>query len=294
MTGSAATAACDAGALPQLVAALNVHRQPQALAAACHVLATLFGSKSGKIADAAADAGAVQALCAVLADYPRFPHVQARACTALGRLVRRRGWRVNAEALAAASNTGVLHAARLALAQHPTHGALQPQAEALVQLLEQHACSVGDGVNEIGDDASSGNDTAAVDASEEGGASPLHSTSTVAVKSLLVFMRATALDDDAEAAPPAEEQPLTSMPQPPPPNAAAEDADIAADDEPGSAHWSVCVFCRREPRCVLLLPCRHLALCGASRCADRLGFPPCRTCPLCCASVDDTLAVFPL
>jgi hypothetical protein len=43
---------------------------------------------------------------------------------------------------------------------------------------------------------------------------------------------------------------------------------------------------------VVLLPCRHLPLCGSAACAAMLGTPP--LCPLCRVPVNDTLAVFQL
>jgi hypothetical protein len=293
-TDDGAGAAYDAGALPQLVAALRAHRQPQALAAACEAVATIIADEDARAAAAAAE-GAVNALCDVLADYPRFPDLQAHACAALGRLARRPGWRVDAEVVAAAFDAGALDTARAALARHPAHDALRADAEALVQLLEWHArrvsadAAAANNDAATSDDATSGDD----DASEEDAALTPPPASMEAMASLLCFMRDAALDEDAEAAPP-EQPPLV----PPPNHVGASFADAAAttddDEEPSSACWSVCVFCRREQRCVLLLPCRHLVLCGKMRCADRLGFPPCRTCPLCRASIDDTLVVFPL
>jgi hypothetical protein len=137
-TDDGASAAYEAGALPQLVAALRAHRQTQALAAACEAIATIIADEDERAAAAAAE-GAVSALCDVLADYPRFPDLQAHACAALGRLARRPGWRVDAEVVAAAFDAGALDTARAALARHPAHDALRAEAEALVQLLEWHA-----------------------------------------------------------------------------------------------------------------------------------------------------------
>jgi hypothetical protein len=271
-----ATVACREGAIHQLAAALHAHCQPQPLAAACHTLATLISPASDRHVSAAADAGAVEALCDVVADCPRFPDVQAHACAALSWLLRRLAWRADAHVLyQSACNAGALRAARAALARHPAHGALQANADALVLLLERHdAAADGDG-----DDDARGSDDVGV-AADEAAASAPQPASAVAVEPPFSFMRAAALGDDAEAAESAA--------------AEAADAPRAYDNEPSSAHWSVCVLCRREPRCLLMLPCRHLALCGARSCADRLGFPPCRTCPLCRVSLDDTLLVFPL
>jgi hypothetical protein len=70
---------------------------------------------------------------------------------------------------------------------------------------------------------------------------------------------------------------------PPPPAAPArereDDAELAA---------TTCVVCMDAPRSSVLLPCRHLVLCGAPGCAAMLGAPP--RCPLCRAVVTDTFA----
>ena len=51
-----------------------------------------------------------------------------------------------------------------------------------------------------------------------------------------------------------------------------------------------CVICLDAPSCTLLLPCRHMPLCGAADCAAALGQP--RLCPLCRVAVADTIEVF--
>jgi hypothetical protein len=48
-----------------------------------------------------------------------------------------------------------------------------------------------------------------------------------------------------------------------------------------------CAICLDAPRCTLLLPCRHVALCGAPDCAAMLGVPP--LCPMCRKGVDSAL-----
>ncbi len=52
----------------------------------------------------------------------------------------------------------------------------------------------------------------------------------------------------------------------------------------------MCVICLDVPRCVALLPCKHLALCAAPACAAMMGTPP--LCPLCRVPVADTLQLF--
>jgi hypothetical protein len=78
--------------------------------------------------------------------------------------------------------------------------------------------------------------------------------------------------------PPAAAAPAApAMPQPP--AAAAAEADSHS-----------CVVCLDAPRCLVLLPCRHLAVCGSAHCFSMLGAPP--RCPLCREGVVDTFAVF--
>ncbi len=54
----------------------------------------------------------------------------------------------------------------------------------------------------------------------------------------------------------------------------------------------MCVICLDAPPCVLLLPCRHIPVCGSAACAAMMGAPA--KCPLCRVAVADSLAVFPL
>jgi hypothetical protein len=51
-----------------------------------------------------------------------------------------------------------------------------------------------------------------------------------------------------------------------------------------------CTVCLDAPRCAVLLPCRHLAICGAPACAAMLGTP--RLCPVCRNPATDTMTVF--
>ena len=50
---------------------------------------------------------------------------------------------------------------------------------------------------------------------------------------------------------------------------------------------STCFLCQKLPRCILFLPCRHLALCGG--CVTSLSLP--RKCPVCQFQVDSCLSV---
>jgi hypothetical protein len=112
-SSNCATVACDEGAMRQLLAALRAHCQPQALAAACRAIATLISTASDTLTAAAANAGAVQALCDVVDDCPRFPDVQAHACAALSRLLKRLGWRADAHVLyQSACDAGALRVLR--------------------------------------------------------------------------------------------------------------------------------------------------------------------------------------
>jgi hypothetical protein len=82
---------------------------------------------------------------------------------------------------------------------------------------------------------------------------------------------------DAAAPPAAQMQQLHVQPPaaaPPPAQDAAENIDMT------------CVICLDASRSVVLLPCKHLALCGAPACAAMLGAPP--RCPLCRVAVADT------
>jgi hypothetical protein len=53
---------------------------------------------------------------------------------------------------------------------------------------------------------------------------------------------------------------------------------------------SKCVICLCAPRCVAMLPCRHLPLCASPECAAMMGSPP--LCPLCRVRVADTMQLF--
>jgi hypothetical protein len=76
-----------------------------------------------------------------------------------------------------------------------------------------------------------------------------------------------------------------------PPSAAAAAAteELAAQLAKLDAERS-CVVCMDAPRCVLLMPCRHLALCDAPECAAMLGAPP--RCPVCREAVAHTISVY--
>jgi hypothetical protein len=75
------------------------------------------------------------------------------------------------------------------------------------------------------------------------------------------------------------------MPPKPKPSARSAAASAASDDD-----TRLCVICLTEARSTLLLPCKHLALCGEPECFATLGAPP--LCPLCRVPVADTLTVF--
>ena len=53
---------------------------------------------------------------------------------------------------------------------------------------------------------------------------------------------------------------------------------------------SKCVICLSVPRCLAVLPCRHLPLCAAADCAAAMGAPP--RCPLCRVGVVGTMQLF--
>ncbi len=88
-------------------------------------------------------------------------------------------------------------------------------------------------------------------------------------------------------APPPAAPPPPAMPPPAPPAAAAAapGGDDAASQQP------TCVICLDAQPCVVLLPCKHLPLCGSPACTAMLGAPP--LCPVCRAPVADTLSIFP-
>jgi hypothetical protein len=88
---------------------------------------------------------------------------------------------------------------------------------------------------------------------------------------------------------------------PPPPRAAASAtppafsmgaAPAAAAAAKPESERPMCVICLDAPPCVLLLPCRHMSVCGAPACAAMMGAPP--LCPLCRVGVADTISVFTL
>jgi hypothetical protein len=85
--------------------------------------------------------------------------------------------------------------------------------------------------------------------------------------------------DDAAVPPAAQMQQLHVQP----PAAAAPLLHGAAEDPESPS----CVICLDAPRSVVLLPCKHLALCSAPACAAMMGAPP--RCPLCRVVVVDTL-----
>jgi hypothetical protein len=74
--------------------------------------------------------------------------------------------------------------------------------------------------------------------------------------------------------------------------AAAPPATLAAALEALARAEAVtqCVVCMDAQRSLLLLPCRHLALCGAPACLAMLGAPP--LCPVCRKRVEQRLDVF--
>lgn len=65
----------------------------------------------------------------------------------------------------------------------------------------------------------------------------------------------------------------------------AERAALTAEREARA-----CTICLDAPRCMLLLPCKHLALCASPTCLATLGAPP--RCPLCRAVVQDSMQLF--
>jgi hypothetical protein len=92
--------------------------------------------------------------------------------------------------------------------------------------------------------------------------------------------------------PPPQQQQAPPLPQaPPPPFARARQAAGAGAgvQEPDEAPIT-CVICLDSRPSLVLLPCRHLPLCGAPACLAMLGAPP--LCPICRAAVADTLSVF--
>jgi hypothetical protein len=69
--------------------------------------------------------------------------------------------------------------------------------------------------------------------------------------------------------------------------AASQAALAKAEAEADAAR---CVICMDAPRCCVVLPCKHLALCASPACAAMLGAPP--RCPLCRRGVTDTMQLF--
>ena len=53
---------------------------------------------------------------------------------------------------------------------------------------------------------------------------------------------------------------------------------------------SKCVICLSAPRCLAVLPCRHLPLCAAADCAAAMGTPP--RCPLCRVGVTGAMQLY--
>jgi hypothetical protein len=72
-------------------------------------------------------------------------------------------------------------------------------------------------------------------------------------------------------------------------DAAAGEARAAAALAKLEAEHS-CVICLDAPRCMGLMPCRHLLLCDGVACAAMLGAPP--LCPTCREPVADTMRLF--
>jgi hypothetical protein len=85
-----------------------------------------------------------------------------------------------------------------------------------------------------------------------------------------------------------------AVPAPPPLPAAPDDVLAAAAAQAAAFEallaQTTCAVCLDAPRTTVLLPCRHLVLCGAPSCAAMLGTPP--LCPLCRVAVADTMQVF--
>ena len=92
------------------------------------------------------------------------------------------------------------------------------------------------------------------------------------------------------AAPVLSPLPLAAQPLPPQQLAAPDPAMAAMAAENtqlrAEAEANKCPICLDAAKCTVLLPCRHLALCGAPACAAILGAIP--LCPLCRKPVADT------
>ena len=58
------------------------------------------------------------------------------------------------------------------------------------------------------------------------------------------------------------------------------DADATADKD-------LCVICSDAPKTILLLPCRHVALCGPCNAMDTV-----TECPLCRTAIEESMRVF--
>jgi hypothetical protein len=114
----------------------------------------------------------------------------------------------------------------------------------------------------------------------------------------------------AAPAPPAlQQQQQLLLPPPPPP---AHTAAVLPPPRPASAAaasaalpttlsaalealaraeaLTQCVVCMDAQRSLVLLPCRHLALCGSAECAAMMGAPP--LCPVCRKRVEQRICVF--
>jgi hypothetical protein len=98
--------------------------------------------------------------------------------------------------------------------------------------------------------------------------------------------------------PPQMPPPLQMPPQqqqqqhapPPPLCAAARLAPAVAAAAQQDEAPITCVICLDARPSLVLLPCRHLPLCGSPACAAMLGARP--LCPVCRTAVADTLSVF--
>ena len=86
----------------------------------------------------------------------------------------------------------------------------------------------------------------------------------------------------------AAQPPLLQQQAVPGPTVAAKAAEVVRLRAEVEANK--CPICLDAAKSTVLLPCRHLALCGAPACAAMLGAPP--LCPLCREPVADTMQLF--